>query len=92
MKPNPFDALIHSRKFILALGDALFSTITTILTLCFAPAVVDKILAVLAIWQPVLIIVIGAIAYEDGATIKADAATAVAALPEPQVEVAQVKK
>jgi len=73
MQPNPFDALIHSRKFWLAMLDAVFSTVATLLTMFLAPAQVDKILTVIGLWQPVLVVVIGAIAYEDGQKIKADA-------------------
>ena len=72
MTPNPFTALLKSRKFWLAVGDALVSTITIILTMFFKPEFVNQIVGVIALWQPVFVVVIGAIAYEDKAKLQAD--------------------
>jgi hypothetical protein len=74
MQPNPFTGLIHSRKFLLAMLDALVSSIALILTWFLSPDKVASVLALIGIWQPVLIAVIIGIAAEDVALSKAGAA------------------
>lgn len=71
MQSNPFKALLMSRKFWLTTVDAIVSAAALILGWYLAPEKVQGIMALIAIMQPVVITIIGAIAYEDAATIKA---------------------
>ena len=71
MQPNPFTGLIHSRKFLLAMLDALVSSVALVLTWFLSPDKVASVLALIGIWQPVLIAVIVGIAAEDVALSKA---------------------
>lgn len=75
-----FNDLFQSRKFWIAVCDAAFSTLTVVLTLFFKPDVVDKILGVIAIWQPVVLVVIGSITAQNVAGIKAEASVKSAGL------------
>lgn len=63
---NPFAALVKSRKFWLAALDAAVSTLSIVLAWWLSPDKVTQVLTLIGIWQPVFIVVIGAIAYEDG--------------------------
>ena len=72
MKPNPFLGLLHSRKFWLAMLDLLIGMVTYFVAR-YAPQAGDDVKFVFASIQPVLLLVIGAIAYEDKAAIQADA-------------------
>jgi hypothetical protein len=78
MTPNPFTGLLHSRKFWLAILDAFVSSIAIVLGWFLAPDKVGEILTLIGLWQPVLIIVIGSIAYEDAVNVKASASIEVA--------------
>ena len=62
---NSVRALFRSRKFLLLLVDAVISTITLAVGL-WAKASLPTVLAIIGIYQPVFIAVIGGIAYEDG--------------------------
>ena len=75
MQPNPFTGLIHSRKFLLAMLDALVSSVALVLACFLSPDKVASVLALIGIWQPVLIAVIVGIAVEDSANVKAVAET-----------------
>lgn len=68
---SAIQTLFKSRKFLLAMADAFFSSLAILLTLFFRPEVVDKILAVVAIWQPVIIAVIVSITVQNVEGIKA---------------------
>jgi hypothetical protein len=70
---NAFSDLFQSRKFWVAVCDAVFSTLAVMLTLFFKPEVVDKILAVVAMWQPVILVVIGSMTVQNVAGINATA-------------------
>jgi len=61
-----WSALWNSRKVRVALVDAFFSTVTVLATALLSPAHTELALTVVAIWQPVFVVVIGGIAYEDG--------------------------
>jgi hypothetical protein len=93
MQPNPIASLLRSRKFLLAMLDALVSSTALVLTWFLSPDKVASVLALIGIWQPVCIAVIIGIAAEDVALSKAGAemykadvdaeayGTAVASLP-----------
>jgi ABC-type uncharacterized transport system permease subunit len=70
---NPFQILIRSRKFWLMILDVVISTVTYFLGTLADPAVAEKILWLIAAWQPVIVTVIGSIAYEDAANMAASA-------------------
>ena len=61
-----WQALWRSRKVRVALCDAFFSSLTVLVTVLLSPENADTALIVVGIWQPVAVIVIGGIAYEDG--------------------------
>ena len=63
---NPFVGLLRSRKFLLLLLDVGVSFVVYFVTKYAAPALADDILFVIAGIQPVFVVIIGAIAYEDG--------------------------
>jgi hypothetical protein len=65
--------IVDSRTFYIAVVDAVVSTLSVMLALFFNPVIVDKILAVVAIWQPVVIAWIVKLAVQNTAGIKADA-------------------
>ena len=73
MQPNPFASLIRSRKFWMAIMDAGISSLAIVLGWFLIPDKVNEILTLVGLWQPVMVVVIGAIAYEDAARMKADA-------------------
>jgi len=62
MKPN----LFLSRKFWIMVVDVVVSLVVTVGGWYLTPAVLDKIISVIAILQAPVLFVIGAIAYEDG--------------------------
>jgi len=69
-KPSPIKSLLQSRKFWLYVLDATVSLITMGLTL-YASAETQKfVLAVLAILQPGVIMVIGSITVQNVAEIR----------------------
>ena len=65
MNPNPFSALLHSRKFWLLILDTLVSTATMILTIALVPEQLEFALKLIAIYQPVFITIITAVAWND---------------------------
>jgi hypothetical protein len=58
--------LLHSAKFWMAVVDAAVSSLAIILAWFFRPDIVAQVLTLIGLWQPVVIVVIGAIAWEDG--------------------------
>ncbi len=68
---NPVSGLLRSRKFLLWASDALFSTILLVGGWYFAPQELDKVVAVLAIIQPGVVMVIKGITDEDVAKLTA---------------------
>lgn len=70
---NPFASLLKSRKFLLMILDVVISTITYFLTAYASPDLADKVIWLIAAWQPVVVTIIGAIAYEDAANMQASA-------------------
>jgi hypothetical protein len=63
---NPFQGLLRSRKFWVAMFDLGVSLVLYFSGKYLAPAVADDIKFVIAAIQPVFLLVIGGIAYEDG--------------------------
>lgn len=70
MNPNPFKALLYSRKFWLIVLDAIISTVTIIVGR-YAQAEAEFIRQLITIYQPVFVAIIIGIAAEDAA-IKAN--------------------
>jgi hypothetical protein len=81
--PNPFVSLIHSRKFLIMIVDVALSTLVFFLAKYANESMVEDVKFLIASWQPVILMVIAAIASEDNATAKAqstvDAAKAMTA-------------
>ena len=65
---NPWQLLFQSRKFWLLLLDAVVSTVVMILNIVLSPAHLEIALALIAIYQPIFVAIITAIAKEDAAT------------------------
>jgi len=63
---SPFQGLLRSRKFWLAMGDLAASLILYFVGKYAAPAIAEDVNYLIAAIQPVFLILIGAIAYEDG--------------------------
>ena len=61
---NPFALLVRSRKFWVAVLDVIVSSITLVVGTYFQ-AQSDFILKLIAVYQPLFLVVIGAIAAED---------------------------
>ena len=59
--------LLKSRKFWLAIMDVIISTATYFVTKYVAPEIGNDILWLIGAWQPVIVMVIAGIAYEDAA-------------------------
>ena len=74
MAPNPFAALLHSRKFLLLMLDILVSGSTYFLTKYAAPEFATDVLFLIGLVQPAFIALIGAIAYEDNGQRRLDEA------------------
>lgn len=74
MQPNPINTLLHSRKFLLALADAVASTVLLLAARFLSPSDVDLVKEIVVIYQPVIVAVILSIAAEDVAGIRAKAA------------------
>ena len=68
---NPFVGLLRSRKFWLMILDLGVSFATYFLVKYAAPELADDVLFVIGGIQPVFVVIIGAIAYEDGQAKKA---------------------
>jgi hypothetical protein len=71
---NPFQALLKSRKFLVLLLDTTVSLVLYFSVKYLAAGAVEDIKTVILALQPVALVLIGAIAYEDGQAMKADAA------------------
>lgn len=59
--------LLRSRKFWLAVLDAFVSTLSLVLAWYFSPDKVQQVMALVGLWQPVIIAVIIGITVEDAA-------------------------
>jgi len=68
---NPFAGLLRSRKFLLLVLDVVVSFAVYFITKYAAPSFADDMLYVIGGLQPVFVVIIGAIAYEDGQAKKA---------------------
>lgn len=77
VQPNPFAGLLHSRKFWLAILDAVVSTALYFVGK-YAGAHVDDLRFIIAVYQPVIGLVIVAITVEDTAKTQAKARVDVA--------------
>ncbi len=86
-QPNPVAGLLRSRKFLLLILDVLLSSLLYFAGKHLAPDVVDDIKFLVASYQPVFLMVIGSIAYEDKANVEAKTSLDVARMYEasPQV-------
>lgn len=73
MQPNPINSLFHSRKFLLALTDAVASSVLLLATRFLSPGDVELVKQIVVIYQPVLVAVIASIAWEDNTQTHADA-------------------
>ncbi len=71
---NPLKALLQSRKFWVLILDTVVSLITYFSTKYLAPAAVDDVKMLIAALQPIALMLIVSIAYEDGQNVKAGAA------------------
>lgn len=76
MNPNPFASLLHSRKFWLAVVDAVGSSVLLLVTRYLSPPDVELVKQLIVIIQPVIVAIIAAIAWEDTAAIRSKAAKA----------------
>jgi len=68
---NPFVGLLRSRKFLLLVLDTVISFATFFIVKYAVPSLADDVLYVIGGLQPVFVVIIGAIAYEDGQAKKA---------------------
>lgn len=64
---NPVSGLFRSRKFLTLILDTIISTVILVGGWYLAPQAMEKTVAVIAIYQPVFIALIAAIASEDNA-------------------------
>lgn len=64
---NPLVALIHSRKFLLLCLDVIVSTVLFVAGKSGNAQMAEDVKALIALYQPVFIAIIAAIAYEDAA-------------------------
>lgn len=60
-----FEGLLRSRKFLTALLDALVATIVLVLTQMLAPQQMEFVVKLIAMWQPIIILVIASWTVED---------------------------
>ena len=74
---NPFQALLKSRKFLVLLLDTVMSLVLYFSAKYLAAGAVEDIKMAIMALQPVVLVLIGAIAYEDGQAMKAEATAAV---------------
>jgi hypothetical protein len=58
--------LLHSSKFWIAIIDALMASLAIVLAWFLKPEAVGQVLTLVGYWQPVFIVVIAGIAWEDG--------------------------
>ena len=73
---NPLQALLKSRKFLVLLLDTVMSLVLYFSAKYLAAGAVEDIKTVILALQPVVLVLIGAIAYEDGQAMKAEATAA----------------
>ena len=66
MTPNPFNALLHSRKFWLLILDLIIGLVIFFVGK-YAGAAAEDTAIVIGLLQPVFIMAIGGIAWEDAA-------------------------
>jgi hypothetical protein len=64
MNPNPFSALLHSRKFWLTVFDAVLA-LATFFVAKYVPQAAEDVKFVFLTIQPVFVSIILAIAWED---------------------------
>lgn len=68
---DPLKALLRSRKFLTLLLDVVLSTVLFFVGKYATPELFEDIQFLIGAYQPVFLFIIGAIAYEDGAQLKA---------------------
>jgi len=70
MKPivGPLKSLMYSRKALIATVDAFFSILSILVTSHLAPDMIEEVLAIIAVLQPLCLVWINAIAKEDSAS------------------------
>ncbi len=73
---NPLQALLRSRKFLVLVLDTVVSLVLYFSAKYLAAGAVEDIKTVILALQPVVLVLIGAIAYEDGQAMKAEATAA----------------
>lgn len=66
---NAFLALLKSRKFLILVLDTVISTATYFVAKYAAPEIVGDVKFVIAALQPVVVVIIYAIAHEDAAAL-----------------------
>lgn len=66
MDPNPFKLLLHSRKFWLTMFDLVLG-LTTYFVAKYIPQAAEDVKFVFLTVQPMFLVLIGAIAWEDTA-------------------------
>lgn len=66
---NAFLALLKSRKFLILVLDTLISVVTYFVVEYAAPEMVGDVKFVIAALQPVVVVIIYAIAHEDAAAL-----------------------
>ena len=70
---SPVQALLKSRKFLVLALDTVVSLVLYFSVKYLAAGAVEDIKTVIVALQPVALVLIGAIAYEDGQAMKAEA-------------------
>ncbi len=70
---NPLQALLRSRKFLVMVLDTTVSLVLYFSAKYLAAGAVEDIKTVIVALQPVVLVLIGAIAYENGQAMKAEA-------------------
>jgi hypothetical protein len=70
---TPLQALLKSRKFLVLTLDTVLSLVLYFSAKYLAPGAVEDIKTVIVALQPVALMLIASIAYEDGQTMKASA-------------------
>ena len=84
--PNPFASLLHSRKFWIMIVDVALSTLVFFLAKYASETMVEDVKFLIVSWQPVVLMVIAAIASEDNAATKANAMLELARAPQPTMQ------
>ncbi len=70
---SPVQALLKSRKFLVLALDTVISLVLYFVTKYATPSAVEDIKTAIVALQPVAMVLIGAIAYEDGQAMKIEA-------------------